>query len=310
MVKVLGNSPIIALVGHMCKDEIISSNGSLVAAIGGTAYNLAALASVMTSGKIIPVCRLGNDMESLAKPLFSLSTLIDTSGVLSSAYPNVIHRLKYLPNGERAEWNSGKQTPLPLGKPCLSANAILLNFISGSDVRLADLKKFKKSYKGWIYSDFHSLSLGYSKEQMRYHRRHPFWREYISAIDMLQMNIGELRTIFGDSIISSDDIKKAIPQLHTLGPAIINITMGNNGVIVSEPAKGILEHLKAVPISREVDPTGCGDTFAAVFLYGYLNSRDTLKSARAASLYAAAKATFSGLDGFKNIYAIVRRLSR
>jgi hypothetical protein len=249
-------------------------------------------------------------MESLAKPLFALSTLIDTSGVLSSTHPNVIHRLTYLRNGERAEWNSGKQTPLPLGKPCFNADAILLNFISGSDVRLADLKEFKESYKGRIYSDFHSLSLGYSKDQIRYHRRHPYWREYISALDMMQMNIGELRTIFGGSIISPDDVKKAIPRLHALGPAIINITMGNNGVIVSEAAKGILEHLKAVPISQEVDPTGCGDTFAAVFIYNYLNSGDTLKSARTASFYAAAKATFSGLDGFKDIHTVVRNLGR
>jgi hypothetical protein len=310
MVKLVGNSPAIALVGHMCKDEIISSNGSLKAAIGGTAYNLAALASVMTSGRIIPICRLGNDMESLAKPLFSFSALIDTSGVLSSANPNVIHRLTYQQNGERAEWNSGKQSPLPLGKHCIAADAILLNFISGSDVRLAELREFKKSYQGLIYSDFHSLSLGYSRDQIRYHRRHPFWREYISAIGMLQMNIGELRTIFGDSIISPDDVKKVVPQLHALGPVIINITMGNSGVIVSESAKGVLEHLKAVQIPQEVDPTGCGDTFAAVFLCTYLNSRDTLKSAREASLYAAAKATFSGLDGFKDIHAIVQKLSR
>lgn len=310
MVSIVGHSPKIALVGHMCKDEIISSNGSLKAAIGGTAYNLAALASVMSSGKILPVCRLGNDMESLAKPLFSLSPLIDTSGVLSSAYPNVIHRLTYLQNGERAEWNSGKQTPLPLDKNCLAADAILLNFISGSDVRLADLKIFKRKYKGLIYSDFHSLSLGYSKDQMRYHRRHPFWREYISAIDMLQMNVGELRTIFGNTMVSVSDIKNAITELHALGPKIINITMGSEGVIVSESASGILDHLKAVQIPQEVDPTGCGDTFAAVFLSNYLNLQDTLKSARTASFYAAAKATFSGLDGFKDIHAIVRNLSR
>jgi hypothetical protein len=310
MVKKVVNSPRIALIGHMCKDEIISSNGILKAAIGGTAYNLAALASVMTSGRIIPICRLGNDMASLAMPLFSISSRIDTSGILSSPYPNVIHRLTYLPNGERAEWNSGKQTPLPLGKLCLTADAILLNFISGSDVSLSDLTGFNKSYKGTIYSDFHSLSLGYSKDQIRYHRRHPFWREYISNIDMLQMNIGELRTIFGDSIVSPSDVKSVVSQLHALGPSIINITMGSNGVIVSEPSKGILERLKAVKIPREADPTGCGDTFAAVFLCTYLLSQDTLKSARKASLYAAAKATFSGLDGFKDIHAIVQRIRR
>jgi sugar/nucleoside kinase (ribokinase family) len=308
MAKNVCNSPAIALVGHMCKDEILTPAGTLKTAIGGTAYNLAALASVMKDGSILPVCRLGSDMKALAMPLFSLSERIDTSGVLHSRFPNVIHRLTYLKNGERAEWNSGKQTPLPLGDICHSADAILLNFISGSDVRLAELKRFKKSYKGIIYSDFHSLSLGYNKDQIRYHRHHPYWKEYISELDMLQMNIGELRTIFGDPLVSPDDVIAVISDLHSLGPAVINITMGSQGVIVSQPESGLLRHIPGVRIQREVDPTGCGDTFAAVFLVNYLLSGDVLVSAQQGARYAAAKATFSGLDGFRNIHDIVSGL--
>lgn len=308
MVKLLRKTPVIALVGHMCKDEIISPNGILKTAFGGTAYNLAALASVMKAGTILPVCRLGLDMDELSEPLFSISPLIDKSGVLRSRFPNVIHRLTYAKSGERAEWNSGKQTPLPLGPVCLQADAILLNFISGSDVRLGDLKKFKTVYKGLIYSDFHSLSLGYSKAQIRYHRRHPYWKEYLAAIDMLQMNIGELRTLFDDSFDDIGTIKQVCRVLHTLGPRNINITLGSKGVIVSDIKNRILEHLQAAKIPKEVDPTGCGDTFAGVFLYNYLLNGDTLKSAKTANLYAAAKATFSGLDGFKEIHSLVEHL--
>jgi adenosine kinase len=308
MAKLVRNSPVIALIGHMCKDELVLPDGSLKYAIGGTAYNLAALAAVMETGKILPVCRLGSDMDALAEPLLALSPLIKRDGILRSKTPNVIHRLEYLPGGDRAEWNSGKQTPLPLGDICLAADAVLLNFISGSDVRLAELRRFKKVYKGLVYSDFHSLSLGYSKDQIRYHRRHPYWRDYIANVDMLQMNIGELRTIFGEALLTAGDVMAVLPELHALGPDVINITLGANGVILSRTEKRIAEHVEGIKIEREVDPTGCGDTYAAVFLCRYLQTGDTLKAATTAVKYAAAKATFSGLDGFRDIKGIASRL--
>ena len=293
--------PTIAVVGHFSKDEIISAEGSIKIAIGGTAYNLSALSSIMKRGRIIPVCRIGYDIRAEAEEMFKCWHGIDSSGVLRTRYPNVIHRLTYSPDGQRVEWNSGKQSPLPLGNLCRNTDAILLNFISGSDVRLAELQTFKKTYKGLIYCDYHSLSLGYSKDQLRYHRRHPRWREYLSAIDMVQMNINELGTILGYKPDGLLRVKEACRMLHDLGPKVINITMGKNGVIVSRKRPSAVWHIPAIKIGQEVDPTGCGDTFAGVFLHELLQSNDLIKAALIANRFAAVKATFSGLDGFNDI---------
>ena len=81
-----------------------------------------------------------------------------------------------------------------------------------------------------------------------------------------------------------------------------------NGAVLSIDKGSEVYHLPPIAVSDEVDPTGCGDTFAAVFLYNYLLSKDPLESAAVANRYAAAKVTFAGLDGFEGIGGIIKNI--
>jgi sugar/nucleoside kinase (ribokinase family) len=306
----LSHNPVIAIIGHLVKDEIKTLDGRLRVGIGGTAYNLAALAAVQLQGKIYPVCRIGSDIKCLSDELFSLSPRFDLSGVSYVRRPNAIHRLTYKPDGSRSEWNSGKQMPLELDSSLFSCDALLLNFISGNDVKLSELQALKKHYRGLIYCDYHSLSLGLGRDKMRFIRYHPRWRDYLSVVDIIQMNLIELSSIFRKKTGSFKAAMEALELLHRAGPPIAIITAGRDGVILSQRPEGRYYHIPAVKIKEEVDATGCGDTLSASFLYHYLISGNIVGSLETANHYAAAKATFSGLAGFAKFEKIKSKIGR
>ncbi len=300
--------PAIAVVGHLVKDEIKTLSGRTIISLGGTAYNLAALGAIQEAGRICPVCRVGTDIMPLMDELFRSSPRFDLSGISWLRRPNVINRLHYRPDGSRQEWNSRVSAPLRLGRGLLGCDAILLNFISGHDVTLGDLNGFRKRFSGLIYCDYHSLALGHLPNHLRFERYHPRWRDYLSCIDIIQMNLAELSTISRKALGDLKSIHEFCRQLLEAGPEIAIITLGRDGVVVADRDSRLGYYLPAVTIGREVDATGCGDTISSAFLYYFLATENPVKSLEKANRYAAAKATFSGLSGFRDIKNILSRI--
>jgi len=298
----------IAAAGHLAADEIIYSDGEKISAPGGISYNLAALLSIMKRGKIIPVCEIGFDIEELFNEYFGKYDIIDSSAVRKTPLPNVVNRLVYDSDGSRNEWNSRIPDQLFLEKLDNKVDAVLMNFISGDDFGVDELTRFRERYGGIIFCDYHSLALGRDSEGKRYFRKHPEWDRYLSQVDIAQMNIAELATISGVEGLSFGNIIAVCSLIHNLGPDICIITLGRNGVVLSMNKGKEVNHIPPVIVHNEIDPTGCGDTFAAVFLHDYLLSGDPLQSAAVANRYAAAKVTFAGLDGFKRINSILEGL--
>jgi hypothetical protein len=302
------NQPIIVVIGHLVKDEIIAVDGTMNIALGGIAYNIAALCALMKQGKVHPICRIGKDVKKHVSDAFGVSPVFDCSGISDSNRPNIVNRLKYSHDGRREEWNSGKPSPLDIADISTHADAVMFNFISGNDVKLSDLKAFRNIYRGLIYCDYHSLSLGRDSSGKRYHRHHPRWGEYLSVVDIVQMNMAELSTIVRHDLTDIREIASATLNLHKAGPSIAIVTIGDRGVIISDRKREMQFHVPAVSISGRIDPTGCGDTLAAAFIYHYLQDGDMIRSLELANHFAAAKATFSGLEGFGRIDEILNSL--
>jgi len=302
------NSPKIAVAGHLVADQIIYADGGRISAPGGIAYNLAALLSIMGSGKIIPVCEIGYDYEELFNEYFGKHDLIDSSAVRRTPLPNVVNRLSYKIDGNREEWNSRIPDRLSLKSIAADVDAVLVNFISGDDVDYEELSEFRNRSGCVIFCDYHSLALGRDDEGKRFHRKHPDGKKYLSPADMVQMNIEELGTISSDGALSFGNIITSCSAIHDLCAHTCIITLGLNGAVLSTEYGKSVYHIPPIAIRNVVDPTGCGDTFAAVFLYSYLLSGDPLNSAVIAGRYAAAKATFAGIDGFRKIDSIMESL--
>jgi sugar/nucleoside kinase (ribokinase family) len=182
------------------------------------------------------------------------------------------------------------------------------SFISGNDLGVDELREFRDRFAGLIFCDYHSLALGRDDSGKRFFRRNPEYGKYLAPAKIVQMNIAELATISGIEQLSFGNIIAVCSLIHGLGPEICVITLGGNGAVLSLDGGKSAYHLPPISVANEIDPTGCGDTFAAVFLYNYLISGDALKSAATANRYAAAKTTFTGIDGFAGIESILQDL--
>jgi len=308
MLRHRSGEPVIAVVGHLVKDEIVSPDHDMKVSLGGTAYSLAALGAIVGMGRILPICRIGRDIEPMVRAAFGHNRNLDFAGMKFTNKPNVVNRLVYGNHGARMEQNSAIASPLKLTGIDRRVDAVLLNFISGRDVKLHDLRAFRARYRGLIYCDYHSLSLGHDKNLRRYYRLHPRYKEYIGAADIVQMNLAELASIYRMPSTGMSAVARACRRLHEIGVRVAIITAGPDGVMLSESKTGDFYHIPAVRIRRQVDPTGCGDTLGAAFLYNYLRTGDLIGSLEIANQYAAAKATFSGLEGFARLGDIIRHI--
>lgn len=297
-------SPRIAVAGHLVYDEITFADGETTKAPGGISYNIAALTAMMTGGRLLAICEIGVDIKDLVFEAFGYE-VFDKSAITITPLPNVVNRLVYDKQGNRDEWNSRRPQPLSLDMIPDDFDALLLNFISGNDVTLDELKRFRQRFGGIVYCDFHSLALGHDTDGKRNYRKHPDWREYLSYVDMVQMNRAELSTIIGRESEVNSQLAADCNILHDAGPQAALITLGKDGVLLSIQPGDQAYHIPSLDLPMVADTTGCGDTMAAAMTYHYIISCDILKSAVMANRYATAKATFSGLDGYKRMDEIL-----
>ena len=76
-----------------------------------------------------------------------------------------------------------------------SFDGILINMITGFDIKLQQLKEIRQEYHGLIFMDVHTLSRGLDENLKRNFRPVPDVNEWLSCVDILQANESELKTI-------------------------------------------------------------------------------------------------------------------
>jgi hypothetical protein len=308
MISDRNDLPGLAVIGHLVYDRIVLRGGKTTQALGGISYNIAALTSMMECGRLLPVCEIGEDIRGVFAEVLGPSRVLDISAIEYTDLPNVVNTLVYDDSDQRQEWNSRKPRSLSLKGIPDDMDAVLFNFISGDDVELDELAAFRSRFDGIACCDFHSLALGRGPGGKRFFRRHPRWREYLSPVDVVQMNLAEFATIAGPLGDNVSEVASRIAVIHDCGPGIAIITMGRRGFVLSIDSGKKVHHIPAIEIPHEVDSTGCGDTLAASMMYYYALSGDILQAAVRANLRAAAKATFTGIDGFINLDTIINGL--
>lgn len=109
----------------------------------------------------------------------------------------------------------------------------------------------------------------------------------LSYVDILKANINEARILSGE-----DNAEQAASQLAEYGPKEVIVTLGNKGSVIYSNKQ--IYRIPAFRPKRFVDPTGCGDTYVAGYLYQRLKSRDLDKVGRFAAKLATLKLEMSG----------------
>jgi fructokinase len=104
----------------------------------------------------------------------------------------------------------------------------------------------------------------------------------LSLATLTKPSLDDARRLFGHGLSPEDCIRR----FHELGPPVVVLTMGPEGVLVSDG--GRIQHIPALPVST-IDATGAGDAFWGGFLVALLDGLPLPDCARFAQHVAARK---------------------
>lgn len=111
--------------------------------------------------------------------------------------------------------------------------------------------------------------------------------EGLPYIDLLKAGEQEARVLSGEV-----EVERVALRLAEYGPVEVIITLGSKGSVIF--SEGKFFRIPAIPARKIVDPTGCGDTYMAGYLYHRLHSGDLNTVGRFAAAVATAKLEHCG----------------
>lgn len=290
----------IAVIGAIVYDEIITPDGARRESFGGITYNIAALSSIASADtEICPITNVAEDrwegvMELLSRyPAVRTDALEKVPGKMTTA------RLVYTSPTYRDEAVLHLMRPLAAARlePALDADAVLVNFITGTELEQPTFAWLRERMRGYLHLDVHSKVSRWDAHGRKSHVPFQDWREWLPRVDAAQMNEFECAQTVGRALATEQDFAGAGAEIVAAGTPIVLITLGPLGsVLVYRREDGIYWVANpALPVERVVDTTGCGDSFSAGFIWNYLHSRDPVKANAAANIVAGINCTVSGI---------------
>lgn len=254
----------ILAIGHSIIDHIENINDGQPLP-GGIYYSIIGLLSQKNNNdKVFLLTSINDDGCHLFEKVYSKVDL--TYSVAKSELPEVF--LSHNKMNERIEVYKNLSSQLSLDKinDWNFFDGILINMITGFDISLSQLKEIRKNFLGTIYFDLHTLSRGVDEKLKRDYRALHDADEWLKAIDILQCNEQELRTI---SFTENND--RNIEAILNRGLKYLIITKGEKGaeLFFKEDEKIMLFSVKGKRVNIK-NRIGSGDIFGAVFFYNYL----------------------------------------
>jgi hypothetical protein len=294
----ISTKPEIGVVGTINRDTIYQPGGGKVESWGGLLYNLKYLCESRAS-RVIPVVNVGRDSFRPIMDILNRFPDLDSTYIEKVPDKNNHCFLHYHNQSHKCEILKGGVPRLTFGriKPLLPCSLVLVNFISGPDVELAALERFRALYSGLIYIDIHSLTLGRKKVPggFRRHLRRPrYWKRYAACADILQINEAEFELLSGWTY--SKETALSFADIFLPGLQCLVITRGAEGCALIYRRAGRLRYrsIPPVKINRVYDTTGCGDIFGSGFVIEYLKSGSFIKAAQNGNRLAAARCRLKG----------------
>ncbi len=275
------------IIGHSVEDHFLTGEKEEIKP-GGIYYTASALHYLKNPGdKIELLTAIEKDNYKLFSPVFDNfeNSYFQTVDSISKVF------LKIPKEGERDECYNKATENLDLEIENINSfDGIIINMITGFDISLEQLIKLRKSFKGLIYFDVHTLSRGLDADGKRSFRIIPGFQMWAEMLDIIQVNKHELLTLS-----SKKDQLEIVKEILNTGTKYLILTMEELGARVFYLNAGEVNSIFKPAIKIDLkNKIGCGDIFGAVFFYSYLLSRDINKSLETAN-YAAGTAA-SGKD--------------
>lgn len=292
----------VGVIGTPNKDTVILPDRRKVSSWGGVVYNILPLAHYLReTGTVLPICPIGEEVFADFIQVIKHYDNVLFEGLKSSTNRHNRVTLKCLSQDEKEETAELNLPPLTfeqIEEHLTDLDFLLVNFTSGRDLALEDLRQLRDKYSGPILLDVHSLTLGEPDSKGRRRLRVlRDWREWLAGMDYVQFTWKEAASLTGQNkttVSGLVEIADWLLQNHAKG---VIVTRGSQGAYYfHSDEQGILkEEIPAFPIETVVDTTGCGDVFSAAFIYRLLCGYEGIEAVHFANRAAALKATFSGI---------------
>lgn len=280
------------VIGQSVEDHIHIKDSHEVKP-GGIFYSVLGLKSFLEEkDELFLLTSMEREKESLFSPLYE--------GLKKDffQYKGSIPRVNlYIPdNAERCENYENMAESLEVSglRELNSFDGILVNMITGFDLRLEDLKSLRKDFKGLIYLDVHTLARGLGENNQREFRQIPQAMEWMRQADIVQVNESELRTL------SSKGSETGIAlEVLQCGLNCLIVTKGELGSKIYSLENGELKSYfqSAIKINC-MNKIGCGDIFGAAFFSSYLKNKSLTEAARIANTAAGLTAGYREIKDF------------
>jgi pfkB family carbohydrate kinase len=290
----------VAVIGTINKDTIKYPDGKTHKSFGGMLYNIVPLAVKLSKDdQIFPIANLGRDCSQHVNKILNKYPNVFTDQINIVKTQNNHCHLQYNNQTEKSEVLKGGVPPLKYNDilSALKCDLTIVNFISGRDLSLKTLERFRSEYNGSIYIDIHSLSLGKKQDGSRFLRKPSNWERYCSLADYLQMNACEFELLTGKKPVIAN-LKQFFSSFEKKNLLALNVTIGCEGAyLVYRLGDEIKCHIiRPLGNHPSVDPTGCGDVFSGAFCAAILSGHTLVESSKHANRIATLNCCCSGVE--------------
>lgn len=306
----------IGLIGAFMHDQIQGLDGGRFESLGGTLYNLAALAVTTAPGDtIVPFTYLSREhLDQLRAGLFARFPAIDQSNLRVCPAGTDSNILVYVTASSRRERMSIVTPPYDekFLAPVAACDAALVNFITGHEMDIDTFRRLRDIMKGPIYFDVHNLGKVRNDGVPVPGHRFEGWEEWLRNVDMAQANEWEAERLFGIHPKTEEEYRAAVLEfLRVPTLKVGTLTLGGEGCALVWRDGGGRARFARIPATDDVeivDTTGCGDSFSSGFLAEYLRTRDPLRSAVFAATVSGMNCRVKGLDGLARLTGVRERM--
>lgn len=290
----------VAVIGTINRDTIIHVDSKKTESYGGAHYNITALSQLLVDNALIKPCiNLGQDIYPQIAGNLARMGNVDISTLNKVRRKNNHCRLRYHDFEKKSEVLSGGVPSIRFKdlRKALDARIIMVNFVSGRDISLRSLEKLRLDYKGKIYIDIHSLTLGKKPDGGRFLRRPRNWKRYAACADFLQMNSIEFELLSGKSA-EKDTVTAFFKLFSPSRLKALLVTLGDRGAFfASQFGRGVrCQQVRPPRVGRIMDTTGCGDVFGAGFCSAWIMGSSAMRSAEIAVASATMKTRVRGVE--------------
>ena len=267
----------VCVIGHVTQDRI-KIDGKIVQEMAGGTAIYSAIALKTLGLKVAVLTKTSRpDRNHLLEELNSRGiTVFWKESPETTQFENSYQRDRLDSRQQRVQAVASPFTPSDLGQ--IQARIFHLGALTNQEMSLEFLQT--------VYATPALISLdgqGFLRQVINQTVQATDWAEKIpglSGVDILKVDIQEAQLLSGKPAI-----EPAAIALSQWGVREVLITAGSQGSWVYQ--SGTLEQIPAFAPTTSVDPTGCGDTYLA----GYLYSRLTGEPTRHAATFAAQVAT-------------------